>query len=328
MTNDNDIKVVAIGGGTGLPTLLSGLKNYTADITAIVTVSDDGGGSGVLREELGIVPPGDIRNCILSLANRDPIMTDLLRYRFSEGILKGQNFGNLLIAAMVGISDSFEEAVFKVSEMFAITGKVLPVSTENIKLVAKLKNEKMIVGESKIPYGALKYRSPIDVISMMPPDPCAMEGVVGEIDAADIIVLGPGSLYTSVIPNILIRSVDDAIAKSSAPKVFICNIMTQPGETDGMSVGDHVRAFYKHSAHRYIDYVVVNDYKFDKDVLEKYASKNACPISLTENDLEYLSDENIGIVLGDYAQTCHGHLRHDSDKLSRDIIYRFEKIKK
>ncbi|WP_462392545.1 gluconeogenesis factor YvcK family protein, partial [Clostridium cadaveris] len=204
-------KIVVIGGGTGLSTMLRGLKYYTSNVTAIVTVADDGGGSGDLREDLGILPPGDIRNCILALADTEPLMEELLQYRFPDGKLKNQSFGNLFLAAMDGISDNFEDAVQKMSSVLAVTGKVLPVTLENMVLKAKLKNGNVITGESAIPEEALKQKSPIDRIFIEPKNARALKEAVTAIMEADAIILGPGSLYTSVIPNLLVKDISSAL---------------------------------------------------------------------------------------------------------------------
>lgn len=313
-------KIVVIGGGTGLSILLRGLKQHTSNITAVVAVSDDGGGSGVLREDLGMLPPGDIRNCILSLANREPIMTELLQYRFTEGRLKGQNFGNLLIAAMVGISSSFEEGVHRINEILAVTGKVIPVSNECIDLVAKLENGRIVVGESNIPYEALKCKSKIDCISIRPKNAKPIDSVIKEICSADIIFLGPGSLYTSIIPNILVKDVDRALNEAKGPKVFICNLMTQPGETDDFGVKEHLEAFFKHSDYRYIDYVVVNNGMLGDDVLVKYTIEGAQQITMTKDDEKYIEDHGIKLITDDFTEIKMGYLRHDAFKVSKVII--------
>ena len=199
------VNIVAIGGGTGLSILLRGLKEVSTNITAVVTVADDGGGSGVLREDLGMLPPGDVRNCILALANKEPILQDLFHYRFEEGRLKGQNFGNLMIAAMVGISESFEEAIKKISDIFAITGEVFPMSEEDIVLYAQLSDGTTVVGESNIPHEVVKRGTPIEKIWIEPKDAKTYGVVIERIKSADMIVLGPGSLYTSIIPNLLVQ---------------------------------------------------------------------------------------------------------------------------
>jgi uncharacterized cofD-like protein len=314
------LKVVVIGGGTGLSILLRGLKLVAPNITAVVTVADDGGGSGLLREDLGMLPPGDIRNCILALASCESIMAELLQYRFTEGRLKGQNFGNLLIAAMLGISANFEEAIHRIHEILAVTGRVLPVTNEDIHLCATLKNGGTVVGESNIPYEALRCRSSIEKVYLSPNGARAFPRVVDEIMDCDIVLLGPGSLYTSIIPNILVREVDDALAETRAKKVYICNIMTQPGETDGMSVSDHISAFLAHSNHKYIDFVAVNTGSVDSDTLTKYESQGSKSIMLTDDDIEFAKSNGIGIIADDFTEVKMGYLRHDAEKLSRAVV--------
>ena len=229
---NNETKVVVIGGGTGLSTMLRGLKQYTSHITAIVTVGDDGGGSGKLREDLGMLPPGDIRNCILALADTEPLMEDLLQYRFTEGSLKGQCFGNLFLAAMAGISENFEDAVQKMSSVLAVKGKVLPVTLDDMKLVAELENGETIEGESKIPSEVIVRETRIKKLAIKPIDAKPLEEAIKAINNADVIIMGPGSLYTSIIPNLLVKGIPEAICKSPAKKVYnFLMLMTQPGET-------------------------------------------------------------------------------------------------
>ena len=247
-----DKKVVAIGGGTGLSTMLRGLKLYTKSLTAVVTVADDGGSSGMLRNDLGMLPPGDIRNCIVALADIEPIMYKLLNYRFTEGALAGHSFGNLFLAALNGISGGFDEAVSTMSSVLAVVGRVLPVTTENVTLGAMLENGRVINGESAIgTRDASEGR--IDTVFLKPEKPKALDDVLRAIDEAEIIVLGPGSLYTSIIPNLLVDGVAEAIKNSSAVKIYVCNIMTQSGETDGYTVCDHLRAIEKHTFDGIVD---------------------------------------------------------------------------
>ncbi|MCJ7689849.1 MAG: YvcK family protein, partial [Clostridiaceae bacterium] len=240
-------KIVVIGGGTGLSTMLRGLKKYTNNITAIVTVADDGGGSGVLRDDLGILPPGDIRNCILALADTEPLLEELLQYRFKDGRLKDQSFGNLFLAAMDGISNNFEEAVQKMSSVLAVTGRVIPVTLDNMILKAKLKNGKIICGESNIPKAVLEYDSTIDEVFIEPKDAKAIKEALIAISAADAVILGPGSLYTSIIPNLLVNDIREALRKTKALRIYVSNIMTQPGESDNYGVKDHIKAINKHA---------------------------------------------------------------------------------
>ncbi|QZY56025.1 gluconeogenesis factor YvcK family protein [Crassaminicella profunda] len=312
-------KTVVIGGGTGLSVLLRGLKKYTSNITAIVTVADDGGGSGILREDLGMLPPGDIRNCILALADTEPIMEKLLQYRFEEGKLKGQSFGNLLIAAMNGISDNFEEAIKKINHVLAVTGKVLPVTVEEITLYAKLKNGKVIKGESQIPIKVKEFDSGIDQVFIKPNNVVPLEESIEEIMSADVIILGPGSLYTSIIPNLLVEDIRKAIRDSIATKIYITNVMTQPGETDGYSVLEHVEAIIEYLKSGNIDYVFVNDEKIPKEVLKKYAHDGAQPIRLTKKDCKILKEKDISVIEGPFVDIKKQYIRHDANKLSEMI---------
>lgn len=271
------VNIVAMGGGTGLSILLRGLKEISNHITAVVTVADDGGGSGVLREDLGMLPPGDVRNCILALANKEPILQDLFHYRFQEGRLKGQNFGNLMIAAMVGISDSFEAAIKKISDIFAITGEVFPVSEEDMILYARLLDGTIVAGESNIPLEVVKRGTAIDSIWVEPKDAKTYEVVLDRIKQADMIVLGPGSLFTSIIPNLLLHEVVEAINASSAPVFYVTNIMTQPGETGGFTAADHLDALLKHTALKKIDYLVANNGSISLETASRYFRESAEP---------------------------------------------------
>ncbi|MCT4606470.1 MAG: YvcK family protein [Marinisporobacter sp.] len=312
-------KTVVIGGGTGLSVLLRGLKKYTSNITAIVTVADDGGGSGILREDLGMLPPGDIRNCILALADTEPIMEKLLQYRFEEGQLKGQSFGNLLIAAMNGISDNFEEAIKKINHVLAVTGKVLPVTVENITLYGKLKNGKVIKGESQIPIKVKEMDSGIDQVFIKPGNVKPLEESLEDIMNADVIILGPGSLYTSIIPNLLVENIGKSIKDSHATKVYITNVMTQPGETDGYTVLDHVEKILKYLKSEKIDCVFVNGEKIPKEVLKKYAQDGAEPIRITKEERKILKERDIHVIEGPFVDIKKQYIRHDADKLSEMI---------
>lgn len=313
-------KVVVIGGGTGLSILLRGLKKFTANITAIVTVADDGGGSGVLREDLGMLPPGDIRSCLLALANTEPTMEKLLQYRFTEGILKGQNFGNLFLAAMNSIYGSFETAVRETSNVLAVTGKVLPMTLEDVKLCAVLENGKTINGESKIPYDAIKNGSKIDYIYMEPKISYPLEESVEAIKNADIIVLGPGSLYTSVIPNLLVNNIVDTIYNARAPKIYITNVMTQPGETDGYTLIDHVNAILKHSREDFLDYVIGNTEDVPNDTLEKYIKDGSKPVLVEKDQEEILNRKNIKLIGDKLIDVKKDYIRHDNMALSKILI--------
>lgn len=313
-------KVVVIGGGTGLSVLLRGLKHYTPNITAIVTMADNGGGSGILREDLGMLPPGDLRSCILALSNTEPIMERLLQYRFEEGNLKGQSFGNLLIAAMVGISNSFEEAIERVNDIFAVTGKVLPATTTEINLWGILENGAKVFGESELPLRALAEGSPIRKVGLLPADAPPLQEAVRAVIEADLIVLGPGSLFTSVIPNLLIPELAEKIENSMVPKVYICNLMTQPGETDRLGVWDHVQAILRHTSEKMITAVMVNTGAVPEAIQQKYQREGAHLISLDQYDMDALKNNGITIHSDDFVEIRSNYLRHDAGHLSRNLL--------
>lgn len=317
---DNKPRVVVIGGGTGISVLLRGLKKFTPNITAIVTVADDGGGSGILREDLGMLPPGDIRSCILALANTEPTMEKLLQFRFKEGMLKGQSFGNLFLAAMNEIYGSFEVAVKEASNVLAVTGKVLPMTLENVTIFAVLENGHTIKGESKIPLKNKELGSRIDHIYMEPKLSYPLDEAIKEIEDADLIVLGPGSLYTSVIPNLLVNNIVDTIYKAKAPKVYITNVMTQPGETDKYTVLDHVNAILKHSREDFLDYVIVNTEEIPDYTLNKYIVDGSEPVLIGENDEDILNDKGIKLIKDNLVDIKKDYIRHDSIKLSEILM--------
>lgn len=313
-------KVVVIGGGTGLSILLMGLKKFTANITAIVTVADDGGGSGILREDLGMLPPGDIRACLLALANMEPSMEKLLKYRFTDGILKGQNFGNLLIAAMNEIHGSFEMAIKETSNVLAVTGKVLPMTLDDVQLCAVLENGEVIKGESEIPLRCMKSSSRIDHIYMEPRLPYPLVETVEAINEADIIVLGPGSLYTSVIPNLLVNNIIEVIYKSKAPKIYIANVMTQPGETESYSLVDHVNAILKHTRTDFLDYVIANNEEIPIETLEKYINDGSKPVLIEREDENILKAMGIKLIGSKLVDIEKNYIRHNSINLSQILI--------
>ncbi|MBU3179675.1 gluconeogenesis factor YvcK family protein [Clostridium psychrophilum] len=310
-------KIVVIGGGTGLSTMLRGLKKYTNNITAIVTVADDGGGSGVLREDLGILPPGDIRNCMLALAETEPLMDELLQYRFTDGRLKDQSFGNLFLAAMDGISNNFEEAVQKMSSVLAVTGRVIPVTLDNMVLKAKLKNGMIIDGESNIPQGVIDNNSPIDEVFIEPKDARALKEALVAINEADAVILGPGSLYTSIIPNLLVKEIRNSLSKTKAIRVYVANIMTQPGESDNFGVIDHIKAINKHTKCKVIDYVVVNTGKISSELEKKYLDENSNMVNINEEEVKKLG---IGVIKKDFVKVGKGYIRHDADKLAAILV--------
>ncbi len=310
-------KIVTIGGGTGLSVLLRGLKKYTSNITAIVTVSDDGGGSGLLREDMGILPPGDIRNCIVSLANTEPIMEQLMQYRFKEGSLRGQSFGNLFIAAMNDICGSFDAAIREVSSVLAVTGMVLPVTLENVVLYAELEDGTVIKGESQIPIKQQAVNVKIRRVFLKPSNCKPLPIALKEIQEADMIILGPGSLYTSIIPNILVKNMAKAINSSNALKIYVSNLMTQQGETIGYSLSDHIKAINNHGSKLSIDYAIANTGQIPKVLLEKYKTEDASPVRI---DYDIMADMGIKVLTGNFVSIENGYLRHDFNELAKQIL--------
>lgn len=316
----NDIKVAAIGGGTGLSTMLRGLKKFTGNITAIVTVADDGGGSGVLREELGMLPPGDIRSCLVALSNVEPSMERLMSYRFQIGSLKGQSFGNLFLAAMNDIYGDFEKAVRETSNVLAVTGRVLPMTLENVKLCAKLENGDIIKGESIIPAESMARNSGISEVFLEPECDKPLFNAIDAILNADIITLGPGSLFTSVIPNLLVKGIAEAISQSDSIKIYVMNIMTQPGETTGMGVKEHLEHLFNVMDIGTIDYVLINDEPIPDEISLKYEEDEAEPVYMQEDDVEFCNRHGIKIINGHFLDLKSGYVRHDGVKLSKEIV--------
>jgi len=310
-------KIAAIGGGTGLSTMLRGLKRYTNNLTAIVTVADDGGGSGVLRQELGMLPPGDVRNCLEALANVEPLMGELLHYRFTDGSLKGQSFGNLFLAALNGISGSFEQAVGLMSQVLAITGRVVPVTTSDVQLEAELENGAKVLGESKIFYCKKRENCRIRRVRLLPEHPPALPAALDAIREADMILLGPGSLYTSIIPNLLVDGVAEAIAESSALKIYIANVMTQEGETEGYTNVDHIRAIFEHSMPGLFQLCLVNSSDIPREVLDRYALEGAEPLRFDKEECAKLGVE---LVSRPVSAVKNGYVRHDSALLAAAVL--------
>ncbi len=315
--------IVAIGGGTGLSMLLKGIKRFTNNITAVVTVGDDGGSSGRLREELGVLPPGDIRNCIAALADDEDLVTQLFQYRFQNGEgLEGHSFGNLFLTALCSITGDMVTAVKESSKVLSIRGVVLPATLDDMKLVAKFEDGRIIHGESNIPEAG-------GVIKRLytEPEKCKpLPDVLTAIKGADLIILGPGSLYTSVIPNLLISEIAEAIAVSKAKKLYVCNIMTQPGETDDYTVSDHIKALIKHAGgKRIIDAVLVNNVLPDV-ISEGYAEAGSFPVAIDDDKLASLNIEIISSKL--IMENKSGLVRHSSNRVARAIYYWFKKKNK
>lgn len=320
MRNDYQNKnVVVIGGGTGLSTMLKGIKEYTSHITAVVTVADNGGSSGKIREEMKIIPPGDIRNCLVALANTEPIMEKLLQYRFTEGELKGQNFGNLLLAALAEITGSFEEAVYVTSNVLAITGKVLPVTLEDVHLNAVFDDGNLIVGETEIvEYG--KYtQSNICHIELLPKLPAANKEVIKAIEEADSIILGPGSLYSSIIPNLLVKDISAAIKEARAEKIYISNIMTQPGETSHLTLEEHIATLENYLGSNVITKVIVNSEQVDPLYMKQYEEEGAVLLTVDESHpiWEKITKVEVPLIK---LYSDKRLIRHDPEKLARCIF--------
>ncbi len=310
-------KIVAIGGGTGLSTMLRGLKKYTQNLTAIVTVADNGGGSGALRQDLRILPPGDIRHCMEALANTEPIMERLLTYRFPEGVLAGQSFGNLILAALNGITGSFETAVSQMSHVLAITGRVIPVTSADVQLEAVFENDTRVVGESQIADFKKQQDCRIHHVNLIPRTPKATPAALEAIGEADLILLGPGSLYTSVIPNLLVEGVARAIAQSDAPKLYICNIMTQDGETEGYTAADHLEALLAHGEPGLLDLCLANSAPVDAGLQERYREEDAVPLTVDKDRIAALGLE---LVERPVASEGGNYARHDPDRLAQAVL--------
>ena len=309
--------IVAIGGGTGLSTMLRGLKKYTKNLTAIVTVSDDGGGSGMLRRDIGMLPPGDIRHCMESLANTEPVMQQLLTYRFESGTLRGQCFGNLLLAALNGVTGSFDEAVRSMGQVLAISGTVIPVTTTDVRLTATFENGAYVVGESNIFGFKTQQDCRIDHVELLPAHPKALPDALDAIAAADLILLGPGSLYTSIIPNLLVDGVAEAIAASGAQKIYVCNIMTQDGETEGYTAADHLEALQRHGRKGIVDLCLANNAPIPHELAARYSEEDA---ELLRIDRERIAA--LGIALAEYPllSAQGGYARHDPELLARAVM--------
>jgi uncharacterized cofD-like protein len=313
-------KIVVVGGGHGLSAVLAGLKEYTSNITAIVTVADEGGSSGRLRQQFDILPPGDIRNCLVALADAPTLMRDLFQFRFDEGSdLSGHSFGNLFITVMTRLTGDFETAIRETSKVLALRGQVIPSTLNNVVLVAQHKDGSITEGEDKIP----KVHKPINKVSLKPVQSPATPEAIKAINEARVIVLGPGSLYTSIIPNLLIKEITDSIAASEAIKVYVGNIMTQPGETDGYSASDHIKALIKHSHPRIFDYCILNSGEINKYILKRYEQDKSYPVV---RDIENIKNMGYRVIEDDVAVVTEEVIRHDSIRLAKVIIGFIEEI--
>lgn len=306
-------RIAVIGGGTGLPVLLRGLKEYTSNITAIVCVTDDGGSSGRLRGQYGILPPGDLRNCLVALADTERSMASLFDYRFKTGEeLKGHSLGNLLITAMADLTGSFETAINEVAKVLAIRGRAVPSTVENVMLAAEMEDGTSVMGETNISKTSKKIKKVYTIPKISKPYSEAIEAIL----EADAIVLGPGSLYTSIIPNLLVPGIADALQKAEGIKIYVCNVMTQPGETIGYSAGDHLKAIYRHSLPELMDYVILNNKEIPEHLTARYALEGACAVSV---DMEKLSSMKVKVIADSLIQE-NNYIRHNPQKLAHIIL--------
>ncbi len=308
-------KIVALGGGTGLSTLLRGLKTYSANITAVVTVADDGGSSGKLRRDFGVLPPGDIRNCIAALADEEKLLTELFQYRFSAGEgLEGHSFGNLFLTAMSDITGDLEQGIAASSKVLAIQGRVLPATLCHVDLWAEMADGRTIRGESRI----TEADGQIVKIGCIPEHPPALPAVIKAIEEADFIIIGPGSLYTSVIPNVLVPEIAKAIDRSKVPCVYICNIMTQPGETTGYQVSDHIKAIDHACGKKLFDAVLVEKNHPSPRSTERYRQENATHVEIDAEAIQRLRRQIVPVNVMEEDE--QGYLRHNSRKLARALM--------
>ncbi len=311
----NQKKIVCVGGGTGLSTMLRGLKKHTTDLVAIVTVADNGGSSGDLRKDLNVLPPGDIRNCLLALAESEPVLQTLFQHRFSEGNLKGHNLGNLIIAGMADMVGHFGKAVEMVHEVLRVNGQVLPVTLEDVQLEATYDDGSTVVGECEIVAANKSHRKRIRQMALIPNQPKVYKHVLEAIGEADIVVLGPGSLYTSIIPNLLVDGVCDAIRAAKGKIVYVGNIMTQPGETDGFTLIEHVRVVEEYLGEGVIDYIIANDSWPDSMTIEHYNQDGAELVLPLNQD-----DRIIAIPLVKLDEE-KGYVRHHTNRLAEAILH-------
>lgn len=310
MTEDKQPKIVVIGGGTGLSVLLRGLKKYPVDITAIVTVADDGGSSGILRNELEIPPPGDIRNVLVALSEAEPLFESLLQYRFQNGNgLSGHSIGNLLLAAITSIKGDFVSGIRELSRVLNVRGTVLPSANQSVVLHAKMTDGTIVEGESKIP----KMNKKIERVFLSPQKIEPPKESLQAIREADLIAVGPGSLYTSILPNLLVPGLGQEISQSKAKKVYICNVMTQKGETDDFKASDHVQALFDHMGSPFFDTMIVNNKNIPAPIAARYAVEEAEPVQYDEARLKSFGFELISDKIIQYDQSV---IRHDEEKVS------------
>lgn len=314
-------KVVIIGGGTGLPVLLRGLKKYPIDITAIVTVADDGGSSGRLRKEMDIPAPGDIRNVLAAMSDVEPFIEKMFQHRFTEtNELSGHSLGNLILAAMTSLTGDFVHAIQEMSKFLNVRGKVLPAANQSVILHAEMEDGTIVSGESKIPFSGKRIKR----VFLTPKEIKPLSETLMEIKQADLIVIGPGSLYTSILPNLLVPKIGDAITRAKAKKVYICNLMTQAGETLDYTASDHVKALYKHIGTSCIDSILVNNEEIPLEIQNRYQAEYAKPVVY---DVASLKDMNLEIIQGQIFSYEGNALRHDTKKVAALLYGMIEKRK-
>lgn len=309
-------RIVALGGGTGLSTLLRGLKGYTRNITAIVTVTDEGGSSGRLRTEWGVLPPGDVRNCIVALAENDSALNRILNFRFDKGELAGHSLGNLVLLAVTELAGDFRLAVEEMNKLLAIRGRVLPVTTEAVTIAGTDSKGHRYRGELEV----ARHGRELKEVSIEPPDAKPLSEVVEAIKEAEAIVLGPGSLFTSILPNLLVQGVAEAIRQADAPRIYVANVMTQPGETDGFSVFDHVR-WIKEVLGQYPDIVLVNETEVPAEILARYRETGSEPVLMNSREETRLARARVQVIRGDFLEiTSGGLVRHQTQRVSEAIM--------
>lgn len=310
MSESNQPKIVAIGGGTGMPVLLRGLKDLPIDLTALVTVADDGGSTGRLRLEMAIPAPGDIRNVIAALSDAEPMLLDLFQHRFANGNgLSGHSMGNLLLAAMTSISGDFYTGIKEICRVLNVKGNIYPISNESMSLHAKMTDGTIVSGESAIPLANKK----IEHVFLKPEPVKPFPNAVKAIEQADLTVISPGSLYTSIMPNLIIPQIDTAIREAKGKVVYVCNVMTQAGETTGFTASDHVKAIHDHIGEGCVDAIIVHNEPINKRVRDVYAEENADPVIY---DTDQLLNMNLQIIEGDIIDHSRATLRHDTNKIA------------
>lgn len=317
-------RITVIGGGTGMSVILRGLKKITGNLAAVVTMADDGGGSGMLREDLGMLPPGDIRSCLLALADVENDFGELMQYRFSDGMLAGQNMGNLIIAGLTMMAGSFEKGLEKAHDIFRISGRVIPVTCQEITLCARLTGGTIVRGESNIPKTVIAGEGRIKDVYLEPGNVQTIDDARTAIRKADIIIIGPGSLYTSLIPNLLVGGIGEELTDSDAIKILVCNVMTQKGETDGFSPSDHVRETEKYMRGSKLDYVLVNNKMADEQTSARYREEGSSQVVLSPGEKENLESSGIKVIEDDFIDIRMGYIRHNADKIAGKILEIFD----